>query len=286
MRTMAIKVIISIVKTTMAVTVTLVLLLGIIGGGWGAKQTPVDHPLYSGMLHLIAHRGVSDQAPENTIAAARRAKELGFGTIEIDLKQSSDRKFYLFHDRESTRMFGKEIRLKRTTLSQLQQFPLIHNGKTSGHHVPGLEQFLGEFSNDLTIYFDIKRHGNNHYHRLTRRIYNYLNTYGLQDWTFVGGDFLFAAYLEYKFPELHTVFTGSGDWTIIFYKCIPKNFRPDFIISYADEVTEWHLEWLQRNDLMKRRMLYGVDSSNYLQVKKWGVPKLVVEYHPVMDTDL
>jgi len=284
--TMVLKVIISIVKTIIALALTLVLLLGILGGGWGDKQQPENHPLYSGRLHLIAHRGVSDRAPENTPAAASRALELGFETIEIDLKQSSDRKFYLFHDRESTRMLGVEIELKQKTLSQLQQYPLMHHGKTSGHHVPELEQFLEQFSTVLTIYFDIKRHGNNHYRRLSRRIYDFLSVYELPGRALVGSDFLFTAYLEYKYPQLHTVFTGPGDWTIIFYQWIPRKFRPDFIISYANEVTDWHLNWLYKKHLINRRMLYGVDKTNYHKVKEWGIPYLVVEYDPVMDADL
>jgi len=37
---------------------------------------------------------------------------------------------------------------------------------------------------------------------------------------------------------------------------------------------------------MSRRMLYGVNGTNYNKVKAWGVPILVVDYDPVMDADL
>jgi glycerophosphoryl diester phosphodiesterase len=286
MRTMVLKVIITIVKTIIVFSVALVLLLGIIGGGWGPKQVPDDHPLYSGRTRLIAHRGVSDKAPENTLAAVSRARELGFEIIEVDLKQSSDHKFYLFHDRESTRMFNKEIPLKKKTLSQLQQFPLVHNGKATKHHVPGLDQLQEGFSPDQMIYFDIKRHGNYRYRRLAARISNFLRTHKMQDRAFAGSDFLFTVYLEYANPQLHTVFTGPGDWSVIFYRWIPKKFRPDFIISYADEVTDWHLQWLREKDLINRRMIYGVDKANFIKVREWGIPYLMVEYDPIMDADL
>ena len=84
--------------------------------------------------------------------------------------------------------------------------------------------------------------------------------------------------MEYRYPKLHTVFTGSGNWTIIFYQWIPKKFRPDFIISYANEMTDWQLGWLQKNGLTNRRMVYGVDSSNYGVVSQWDIPYLVVDY--------
>ena len=35
-------------------------------------------------INLIAHRGFSCQAPENTIAAIKKAAEYGFDTVEID----------------------------------------------------------------------------------------------------------------------------------------------------------------------------------------------------------
>ena len=283
---MALKVIISIVKIIILVVAGMVLLLGIMGGGWGAKPLPDDHPLYTGRLHLIAHRGVSDRAPENTVAAARRAKELGFETIEVDIKQSSDGKFYLFHDRDSRRMFGEEIQLKQKTLAQIQQFPLLYDGHTTEHFVPELETFLNEFSDELTIYFDVKRHGNNHYIDLGGRLFDILNTYGLSDKSLIGSDFLFTAYLEYRYPQLNTVFTGPGDWTIFFYQWIPRKFRPDLIISYASEVTEWHLKWLNKKELLNQRMVYGVDKTNYPKVREWGIPYIVVEYDPVMNSDL
>jgi hypothetical protein len=192
----------------------------------------------------------------------------------------------LFHDRNSLRLFGEEFPLKRLTLKEIQQKPLLHNQQSSSHRVPDLDSFTSEFANELNFYLDIKRHGNNRYQRLTSRIADYLSQYGLTDQAWVGSDFLFTAYLEYRYPEIHTVFTGPGDWTIFIYRWIPKRFRPDFIISYANEVTSGHVEWLKKKDLLHRRMVYGVNGDNYLQVKTLGIPILVVDYDPVMDQDL
>ena len=280
------KIIIGIIKVILLLSFFLVIFLGVIGGGWGEKQSLKDHPFYQGDLRLISHRGVVDQAPENTIAAATRAKSLGFRALEFDLKQSKDDRFYLFHDRNTSRLFGKEFSLKPLTLEEIQQTPLLHNQQASHHRVPDLDSFTREFANQLNFYVDVKRHGNNRYHRLTSKIAAYLSQYGLTDHAWVGSDFLFTAYLEYRYPEIHTVFTGPGDWTIVVYRWIPKRFRPDFIISYADEVTSGHVRWLQKKNLLNRRMVYGVNGDNYLQVKTLGIPILVVDYDPIMDQDL
>ena len=41
-------------------------------------------------IHLIAHRGYSCQAPENTIPAIKKAAEYGFDTVEIDVRLTAD----------------------------------------------------------------------------------------------------------------------------------------------------------------------------------------------------
>ena len=54
---------------------------------------------------VIAHRGASAYAPENTIAAMDRAFALGSNWIEFDVMLSADGEAFVFHDEN----------LKRTT---------------------------------------------------------------------------------------------------------------------------------------------------------------------------
>lgn len=57
---------------------------------------------------IIAHRGFSDQAPENTMAAFRKAVAAGADMIELDVRESSDHKLVVIHDK----------RIRRTTLQR------------------------------------------------------------------------------------------------------------------------------------------------------------------------
>ena len=54
---------------------------------------------------LIAHRGESVDAPENTLPAYRMAVERGFG-FECDVYLSSDGRVFTFHDTTLTRTTG------------------------------------------------------------------------------------------------------------------------------------------------------------------------------------
>lgn len=47
---------------------------------------------------VIAHRGHSLEVPENTIAAYRRAIELGTETIEADVNMTRDGHLVMIHD--------------------------------------------------------------------------------------------------------------------------------------------------------------------------------------------
>lgn len=48
--------------------------------------------------HIVAHRGASAEAPENTLAAFERAIELGADMIEFDVRRVSDGRLVISHD--------------------------------------------------------------------------------------------------------------------------------------------------------------------------------------------
>ncbi len=61
-------------------------------------------------FEVIAHRGASAYAPENTIAAFEKARELGAVDVELDIQLSRDNVVVLYHDatlREKTGRSGK-----------------------------------------------------------------------------------------------------------------------------------------------------------------------------------
>ncbi|MCP4490552.1 MAG: hypothetical protein GY820_25040 [Gammaproteobacteria bacterium] len=55
------------------------------------------------MVNIIAHRGARSLAPENTLAAARKAFELGADLWETDLAVTADNQLILMHDDAMTR---------------------------------------------------------------------------------------------------------------------------------------------------------------------------------------
>ena len=69
---------------------------------------------------IIAHRGDSVHAPENTLAAFRRAAEAGADGIEFDVRLTADGEVVVFHDSALTRIAGRNDRVIQLTLEELR----------------------------------------------------------------------------------------------------------------------------------------------------------------------
>jgi glycerophosphoryl diester phosphodiesterase len=70
---------------------------------------------------VVAHRGASHDAPENTLAAFRLAWQQGSDGIEGDFYLTADRHIVCIHDRDTGRTAGVEKPVEQSTLQQLRQ---------------------------------------------------------------------------------------------------------------------------------------------------------------------
>ena len=70
---------------------------------------------------VIAHRGASLQAPENTIAAFCLAADLGADAIEMDAKLTADDRVVLHHDLRLERTTNGTGRVKSWNLNEIKQ---------------------------------------------------------------------------------------------------------------------------------------------------------------------
>ena len=66
-------------------------------------QTPAEKLTTARRVLIIAHRGDSKAAPENTLPAFRSALRAGADLVELDYYHSSDGVPVVFHDRELDR---------------------------------------------------------------------------------------------------------------------------------------------------------------------------------------
>lgn len=108
---------------------------------------------------VVAHRGASGHAPENTLAAFQRAVELGATFIETDLHATRDGHFVAIHDDTVDRTTNGSGEVKKFTLDELRKLDagLWFDRDFLGERVPTLEEIL-EFSrkNDVVFYLELK----------------------------------------------------------------------------------------------------------------------------------
>lgn len=98
---------------------------------------------------FVAHRGLSSEAPENTVKAYELAGAAGFWGAEADVRMTKDGKFILMHDATLKRMCGKDVRPEDLTLAEIQKMPIIagnniakYRNTSTANTVATLEDYL------------------------------------------------------------------------------------------------------------------------------------------------
>ncbi len=70
---------------------------------------------------VVAHRGASHDAPENTLSAFRLAWDQGADGIEGDFYLTADQQIVCIHDKDTQRTAGKKLIVESSTLAQLRE---------------------------------------------------------------------------------------------------------------------------------------------------------------------
>ncbi|NJR26384.1 MAG: glycerophosphodiester phosphodiesterase [Richelia sp. CSU_2_1] len=112
-------------------------------------------------VEIIAHRGFSAIAPENTLAAFELAIARGASSIEFDLQLSADSVSVIFHDATLDRITGVTGKVRETKLSDLQLLDAgkWFDAKFAKQKIPTLTEALEILKNvDKFLYFDVKPH--------------------------------------------------------------------------------------------------------------------------------
>ncbi len=109
---------------------------------------------------IIAHRGASGHAPENTLAAFRKAVAQGATFIETDLQLSRDVRLVAIHDATVNRTTNGQGSVQDMTLADLRRLDAgsWFGSEFTGERIPTLEEIL-EFSkrNDVVFYLPLIR---------------------------------------------------------------------------------------------------------------------------------
>ncbi|WP_406094650.1 glycerophosphodiester phosphodiesterase [Streptomyces sp. NBC_01013] len=110
------------------------------------QQRPSQHP-----IQVIAHRGASDDAPEHTLAAYRKAIEDGADALECDVRLTADGHLVCVHDRRVNRTSNGRGAVSTLELNELAALDF---GSWKDHdeaESPDWDPVPGELTSVLTL---------------------------------------------------------------------------------------------------------------------------------------
>ncbi|NIS82743.1 MAG: hypothetical protein GTO14_21665 [Anaerolineales bacterium] len=110
-------------------------------------------------FRIIAHRGASGYAPENTMAAFQLAEKMGVSEVELDVQFSKDHQLVLCHDLILDRYGYPGIRVADLTLDELLKLdmgswysPFLYGGEP----LLSLETLFDTFGDHFVYHVELK----------------------------------------------------------------------------------------------------------------------------------
>jgi glycerophosphoryl diester phosphodiesterase len=173
---------------------------------------------------IIAHRGSSKAAPENTIAAVRKAIEDWADWIEIDVQETADGEVVVFHDRDFRRLTGINLKIWEATIADLRDIDVgtWFAPEFKDERVPTLSEVLQECKGNIRVKIELKHYG--YARQLEQRVARIVEA---NDMT---SD---VAVMSLKMDAVRTMMTLRPDWKIGFLMSVSagnlKNIKADFL---------------------------------------------------------
>lgn len=114
-------------------------------------------------ITLVAHRGLPERYPENSLAGIQAALLAGAKFIEVDIQFSSDRIPFLYHDENMLRMSGIDQSILHSSSELIYKLSIIYPPTSSSHGktetIPTLQQLVELIAKwpDRQFFLELKR---------------------------------------------------------------------------------------------------------------------------------
>ncbi len=130
---------------------------------------------------IIAHRGSSAIAPENTMAAVKQAIADGADRIELDVQQLADGTLVIFHDAVLMRVAGIEEEIGNLSWSEVRSMDVGQwfSPQFKGETIPLLVDVLEATAGKIALNLELKSNG--YETDLAPQVAQTIQDFGLQD---------------------------------------------------------------------------------------------------------
>lgn len=143
-------------------------------GSWSLKAAQFDD-----QVEIMAHRGASSVAPENTMAAYRQAIADGADWIEIDVQETADGEVVVMHDSDFMKLASNPLKIWDATREDLVDIDIgsWFDPKFSNERVPTLREVLQLCKDKIGVNIELKYYG--HDQQLEQRVIDIVEQEGM-----------------------------------------------------------------------------------------------------------
>ena len=127
-----------------------------------AQEEPAIEQTSEQKITIIAHRGDSWYAPENTLAAVNSAWQKDTDAVEVDVYLTADNKVVALHDETTEKTGDKVLNVKKSTAEQLRQLDVgsWKDEEFAGEQIPFLADIVETIpTGDKKLFIEIKGTG-------------------------------------------------------------------------------------------------------------------------------
>lgn len=130
------------------------------------------HKIKNVNFQVIAHKGASGYAPENTLAAIQLALDMKVDMIAIDVRNTLDEEIIVFHDETLDRTTNGTGNVHDYTLEEIKQLDAgsWFDSKFGEERVPTLKEVLDLVNGKCKVVVEIKHQDHPHYHDFAQKL--------------------------------------------------------------------------------------------------------------------
>ncbi len=112
-------------------------------------------------VSIIAHRGASNEAPENTMAAIQQAIKDEADWVEIDVQETVDDHVIVFHDSDFMKLAKNPLKIWDATLADVEAIDIgsWFDPKFSDQRAPTLRDVLKACKGKIRVLIELKYYG-------------------------------------------------------------------------------------------------------------------------------
>jgi len=194
----------------------------------------------------LGHRGASKAAPENTLAAFQKAREMGADGVELDVMLCEDGEVVVMHDYTVDRTTNGHGQVKDLTLAQLKALDAgsWFGAQFAGERVPTLREVCVWAGQEMLLNIELKSVdlGGS---ELERKTIALVHEYGLEGRVVLSSFNPFSLWRVKRIdPSLHTGLLYAADLPVYLSRAWLRPLaHPDALHPHHAMVNEAYLRW-------------------------------------------